>query len=221
MWKDFGEKIKEILSKRRIFVVIGVILLVLAVIAEAIFQWNRLSSTSTAATARRAGIERELQRRQNLIPNLVQATAKYALHEQMMFKYVCDARDTLKSMQESGAAKIPAGDELARSMSKLIALAEQYPDLKATQSIQDLIKEASETENRIAQAKNEYHAAAETFNLYCTVFPGNVFMFIYGYKLMPYEGTVESMAVPKIDLSSITGGLGQVPGNAGLAAGKQ
>jgi LemA protein len=79
-------------------------------------------------------------------------------------------------------------------------LAEEYPDLKATLSIQDLIKEASNTEDRIAEAKKEYNKECEVYNQYLSVFPGNVFAFVYRFKPLPYIGMEEDLKVPLIDL---------------------
>ena len=93
-----------------------------------------------------------------------------------------------------------AGSELEKTLSRLIALAEEYPDLKATQSIQDLIKEAANTENRIADAKEEYNKAAEVYNQYRSIFPGNMFAFIYRFEALPYIGLKEELRVPLIDL---------------------
>jgi len=177
------------------------VLVVLFVIAESIFQWNRLSAAETAVVARRAGIGRELQRRENLIPNLVYAVSKYAAYEQGVFKYVSDAREALKMIRSSQTPRAQVSSILEKSLSGLVALAEKYPDLKATQSIQDLIKEAANTEDRIAEAKKEYNAANETYNQYRSVFPGTVYKFIYRFKDYPYVGQEEDMKVPVINLN--------------------
>jgi LemA protein len=179
---------------------IAVILFVLFIAAESIFQFNRFAAWQTKVTARRADVERELQRRKNLIPNLVYAVSKYASYEQGVFKYVSDARETLKMIRSSEASGTQAGSLLEKTLSRLIALAEEYPDLKATQSIQDLIKEASDTEDRIADAKKEYNKECEVYNQYLSVFPGNVFAFIYRFKPIQYIGTEEELKVPVIDL---------------------
>ncbi|MHC4655788.1 MAG: LemA family protein, partial [Planctomycetota bacterium] len=95
---------------------------------------------------------------------------------------------------------IQASSLLEKTLSRLVALAEEYPDLKATQSIQDLIKEASNTEDRIADAKKEYNKECEVYNQYLSVFPGNVFAFVYRFKTLPYIGLEEDLKVPVIDL---------------------
>jgi len=178
-----------------------VIAFALFIAAEAVFQYNRLTAWITVVTARRADVERELQRRQNLIPNLVYAVSKYATYEQGVFKYVSDARETLKMIRSSGASRTSMGGVLEQTLSRLVALAEQYPDLKATQSIQDLIKEASNTENRVADAKKEHNKACEIYNQYRTIFPGNLFAFVYRFGPAAYIGMEEKLEVPIIDLN--------------------
>jgi LemA protein len=194
---------KNALGNRRtvIWVIrIAVILVVLFILAEGVFQYNRLTSWEVVVTARRADFERELQRRENLIPNLVFAVSKYAAYEQGVFKYVSDARDALKTIRSPETPRTQANSVLEKTLSRLIALAEQYPDLKATQSIQDLIAEAANTENRIADAKQKYNKACEVYSQYRTIFPGNVFAFIYRFGPLPYIGLEEELKVPVIDL---------------------
>ena len=202
---------KKVLSNRRTVVWIirvAVVLVALVVLAEGVFQFNRLTSWNVVVEARRADLDRELQRRENLIPNLVYAVSKYAAYEQGVFKYVSDARETLKTIRSSATSRTKAGNELEKALSRLVALAEQYPDLKATQSIQDLIKEAANTENRIAEAKEKYNKACEVYNQYRTIFPGNVFAFIYRFGPLPFIGVEEGLKVPVIDLKITEGGGG-------------
>jgi len=194
---------KDALGSRRtaIWAVrIAVVLVILFIIAKSIFQFNRFASWETVVMSRRADVNRELQRRQNLIPNLVFAVSKYASYEQGVFKHVSDARETLNMIRTSPTSLDKTSGLLEKTLSKLVALAEEYPDLKATQSIQDLIKEAANTEDRIAEAKKEYNKSCETYNQYLSVFPGNIFAFIYRYSLHPYIGLKEEVEVPIIDL---------------------
>jgi LemA protein len=200
---------KNALSNRRtvVWVIrIAVILVALFILAEGVFQYNRLTSWHVVVSARRADFERELQRRENLIPNLVFAVSKYAAYEQGVFKYVSDAREALKTIRSSETSRTQANSVLEKTLSRLIALAEQYPDLKATQSIQDLIAEAANTENRIADAKQKYNKACESYNQYRTIFPGNVFAFIYRFEALAYIGLEEDLKVPMIDLDIIERG---------------
>jgi LemA protein len=196
------ENFKNALGSRRTVVWIMrivIVLVVLFIVAESIFQFNRFASWQTKVMARRADVEREFQRRENLIPNLVYAVSRYGVYEQGVFKYVSDAREALKTMRSSETSGTQTSSLLEKTLSRLVALAEEYPDLKATQSVQDLIKEAANTEDRIADAKKEYNKDCEIFNQYLSIFPGNAFAFIYRYKSLPYMG-LEDVNVPVIDL---------------------
>lgn len=199
----FKKALSSLGDRRRVVWVIriAVILAALVVVAEAVFQFNRFAAWRTKVMARRADFERELQRRENLIPNLVYAVSRYAAYEQGVFKYVSDARETLKMIRSSETPRIEASSILEKALSRLVALAEEYPDLKATQSIQDLIRETANTEDRIADAKETYNEACEIYNQYLSIFPGNVFGLIYRFKPLPYIGLEEELKVPVLDLN--------------------
>ena len=184
---------------------IVVILLTLFIVAEGIFQYNRLQAWDTTVQARRADVDRELKRRENLIPGVVALASKYATYERGMFKYISDARGVLQAIKESQASGTNVSSILDKALSKLVALAEAYPDLKATQPVQDLIVKLADTEDRIADAKKDYNAAAEQFNQFMTTFPGNVFAFAYRFKIADYISLEENLDVPQInfDLSQI------------------
>ena len=197
------ETFKKALSSRRAAVWtirIVVVLVVLFILAESIFQYNRLVSWETVVMARRADVDREYQRRKNLIPNIVSAVSRYASYEQGVFKHVSDVRTELGKMKSSKASSAQISSVLEKALSGLIALAEEYPDLKATNSIQDLIAEVANTEDRIADAKKEYNAKCEVYNQYISIFPGNFFAFVYRYEPLPYIGLEENSQVPLIDL---------------------
>ena len=196
------ENFKNALGSRRTvawIIRIVIVLVVLFIAAESIFQFNRFAAWQTKVMARQADVEREYQRRENLIPNLVFAVSRYASYEQSVFKDVSEARSELMKIQNSEISQNQISSVLEKALSRLVALAEEYPDLKATQSVQDLIKEASNTEDRIAEAKGKYNETCEIYNQYLSIFPGNIFGFIYRYKSLPYMG-LEDVNVPVIDL---------------------
>ncbi|MCP4256422.1 MAG: LemA family protein [Planctomycetes bacterium] len=193
---------KESMTKRKtvIWIIrIFAVLFFLFIVAESIFQYNRFAMYETKVKARKADVEREFQRRENVIPNLVFAVSRYGTYEQGIFKDVADARSQLMTIKNPEMTQGQIGNILEKALSRLVAWAEQYPDLKATQSVQDLIGEVSNTEDRIAEAKKTYNETCEIYNQYRTVFPGNVFAFIYRYKSLPYMG-IEDVNVPLVDL---------------------
>jgi len=201
-----------------------VVLVALFIAAESVFQYNRFATCHTTVGARRADVEREYQRRYNLIPNLVFAVGKYATYEQSVFNDVSQARSELMKIQSSGLSQSEMSNLLEKALSRIIAWSEQYPDLKATQSVQDLIMEAANTEDRVADAKREYNKACEIYNQFLSVFPGNVFAFIYGFNFIDYIGLKEEeVDIPVIDLNiaragTVTEADAEVPAASGNIA---
>ncbi len=171
-----------------------------AIVWTLIHWYNEYARVGTRAEAYFAQVGVELKRRNNLIPNLVVAARKYAFHEEEVFKHVSDAREMFiraKDVKE----KMQAAAKLDAALSKLLAVVEQYPDLKATESIQDLIKELSNTENRIAEQKGKYNEVARIYNQLLTTFPTNILGRIYGFgQRKPYIGAESDLLkTPEVD----------------------
>jgi len=187
--KSLAGSINRYLTKHQFLAWLFRTLLTVAVIAVVwalIYWYNDYARVETRAEAYFAQVGVELKRRGNLIPNLISAARKYAFHEEEVFKHVSDAREMFvqaKGLKE----KMKAAAELDAALSKLLAVVEQYPDLKATQSIQDLINELSNTENRIAEQKGKYNEVARAYNQLLSAFPTNILGKIYGFgRPMPY-----------------------------------
>jgi len=201
--RTLGESVKRYLAKHQILVWLLRMLLTAAVAAffwALIHCYNDYARVSTRAEAFFAQVGVELKRRSNLIPNLVVAAKKYAFHEEEVFKHVSDAREMF--VQAKGLKdKMEAAAKLDAALSKLLAVVEQYPDLKATQSIQDLIKELSNTENRIAEEKGKYNEVARAYNQLLSAFPTNILGKIYGFgRPMPYIGAEKDfLKTPEVE----------------------
>ncbi len=119
-------------------------------------------------------IETQLQRRADLIPNLVSTVKGYASHEDKIFTEIAAARSRLLSAQ-SPAAKAEANNEVTSVLGRLLAIAENYPNLKADQSFIRLQDELAGTENRIAVARTRYNQSVTAFNTAIRAFPGSLF----------------------------------------------
>jgi len=187
--KALAEGLKTYLAKHQILAWLLRMFLTAAIAAIfwALIHWyNDYARVETRAEAYLAQVGVELKRRSNLIPNLVVATRKYAFHEEEVFKHVSDAREMFIRAKDA-KEKMKAAAEIDAALSRLLAVVEQYPDLKATQSIQDLIKELSNTENRIAEEKGKYNEVARAYNQLLSAFPTNILGRIYGFgRQMPY-----------------------------------
>lgn len=126
-------------------------------------------------------IETQLQRRADLIPNLVNTVQGYASHEEEVFTDIADPRSQL-----SGAQNVEeiaeANNEVTSALSRLIAIPENYPDLKASEQFTGLRDELAGAENRIAVARQDYNTAVSEFNRNTRTFPGNIIAGLFGFN---------------------------------------
>jgi LemA protein len=146
-------------------------------------------------------IDVQLQRRHDLIPNLVEAVRGFMQYEQETLERVVQAR--AKAVSASGVqAKAQAEGELTQALGRLFALAENYPQLRANENVLRLQEELTTTENQIAFARQFYNDMVMRFNLKQQVFPSNLFARLLGFREAPYfEAPVQAREVPKVDLS--------------------
>src|SRR5690242_12200353 len=128
-----------------------------------------------------AQVENQLQRRNDLIPNLVEVTRGYASHEKEIFERVADARARLLSAG-SRDEKIEAAGELSGALGRLLAIAERYPDLKANQQFARLSDELAGTENRIAVERMRYNDAVRAYNTFIKSFPTALYAGAFGFR---------------------------------------
>ena len=157
-------------------VIVGVLVLI-AVIAAVIFPIsvkNTLIGKDEAVNETWAQIETQLQRRMDLIPNLVSTVKGYAKHEKEVFESISNARSKLLSAT-TPKQKATANGLLDSSIGRLLAIAENYPDLKADKSFIRLQDELAGTENRITVARSRYNRAVKDFNASIRQFPGSLF----------------------------------------------
>lgn len=200
--KDVTSNMKKYLNKHQ-FLAWSIRIFLTATVAALLWAlihcYNDYAKLLTRAQAYSAQIGVELKRRNNLIPSLVIMVKQYAVHEEEIFKHISDAREMFVRAK-GGKQKMQAAFGLDAALSKLLAIVEQYPDLKATRSIQDLIKELSGTEDRIAKQKERYNEIARHYNQLLSTFPTNILGMIYGFgQKMPYVGIEEEvLKMPEI-----------------------
>lgn len=181
----------------------GVIALIVAVVVIVLFcvgQYNSLVSAQTEVEEQAANIDTQLQRRADLIPNLVKTVKSFAEHETAVFSEVTKARENLMAAGTM-AEKAEANEEMNTALGKLIAVAEGYPELKSDAVYTQLMDELAGTENRIAYAREEYNAATASYNKAIRVFPGSVFAGMFGFeKAQLFEAEKGAQSVPEVDL---------------------
>ena len=181
--------------------VFGLVLLaavtLLAVWAVAIY--NRLVRLKNMGREGWSGIDVQLKRRANLIPNLVEAVKGYLSHESDLISRVTELRS--RSMQTREVAeKGRLEGEISRSLAGILAVAEDYPDLKANQSFLDLQDQLARIEEEIQMARRYYNGAARELNIKIESFPSNLIAGVFGFSPMEYFEIADAgeRAVPKV-----------------------
>jgi LemA protein len=161
--------------------------------------YNEMVSLKEGVDAAWAQVENQLQRRNDLIPNLVEVTKGYAEHEREIFTQVAEARSRLIGATARGD-KIDAANELSSALSRLLAISERYPDLKANQQFARLSDELAGTENRIATERRRYNETVRTYNTTIKSFPTLISARIFGFDAEKYfETPKEAQQVPKVE----------------------
>src|SRR5207244_4860454 len=148
-----------------------------------------------------AQVENQLQRRNDLIPNLVETVKGYATHEESVYKDIADSRAKLlaaKSPEET----IEAANQQTSALGRLLAVVENYPNLKANEQFNRLMDELSGTENRIAVERMRYNEKVQEYNTKRRQFPANVTAKMFGFKEYPYfQAPPDAKQVPKVNFS--------------------
>lgn len=174
--------------------------LVLTLVAAALSgcSYNRFVGQEEAIKAQWAQVENQLQRRNDLIPNLVETVKGYAAHETQVFQAVADSRAKLAGAT-TPAEKIDAANQQTSALARLLAIVENYPQLKANEQYNRLMDELSGTENRIAVERMRYNERVQEYNTSRRQFPANVTAGIFGFKEYPFFKAPEAAKeVPKV-----------------------
>jgi len=183
-------------------------LLAIAVLGFFVRGTNRVKGLDEVTVEAWSNVDTQLQRRLDLIPNLVSTVQGYAQQEKELFENIAKSRE--KYFQASNVPqKIAASSELGGFLSRLLVLQERYPELKSNQNFLALQDQLEGTENRIAVARTRYNQSVKELNSYCRKFPGSLFADRANVEEREYfEATSEARTtVPKVDFSSSgTGG---------------
>lgn len=171
--------------------------------------YNQIQTLDEQANSAKQSIEVQLQRRADLVPNLVATVKGYAAHEEGVFTQVAAARAGLAGAIRGGdpAQMANANAALSQGLGRLLAIAEAYPQLKADQSFLRLQDELTGTENRIATSRNDYNEAVKQYNSYIRQFPTVITAKITGAKAREYFEVTDPAAreAPSVDFSKSPG----------------
>lgn len=160
--------------------------------------YNSMVSMKEAVTAAWSQVENQLQRRNDLIPNLVETTKGYASHEKEIFENIANARAKLIGAG-SRTEQIDAANEVSSALSRLLVIAERYPDLKANQQFARLSDELAGTENRIATERRRYNETVQEYNTYIQQFPAALSAKMFGFQPEKYfEAPESAKQVPQV-----------------------
>ncbi|HET9635363.1 MAG TPA: LemA family protein [Gemmatimonadaceae bacterium] len=177
--------------------------------------YNQIQTYDENAQQAKQQISVQLQRRADLVPNLVNTVKGYAQHEEAVFTQVAQARAGLQGAIQGGdpAQMATANAALTGALGRLIAVAEAYPQLKADQSFLRLQDELAGTENRIATARSDYNQAVQTYNTYIRRFPQAITAKVTGAKARTYyEAAPGTEVAPTVDFGARTAPAGTAPG---------
>lgn len=188
--------------------VVGVLVLCALI---AIPMYNGLVKSQESVETAWADVESSYQRRADLIPNLVETVKGYAKHEQETLEGVIEARANATKVTIDGANMTPedlqkyqaAQGDVTNALSRLIAVSEAYPDLKANENFKDLQTQLEGTENRINKARNDFNEVAKQYNTKRRTFPTSIIASIFGFGDKPYFQAQEGAdKAPKVDFGT-------------------
>jgi len=175
--------------------------LIVLIVGLAVLAFNGLVRRRNQVDNAWSQIDVQLNRRYDLIPNLVETVKGYAQHEESVYKDIADARAKLlaaKSPEET----IQAANQQTAALGRLLAVVENYPQLRANEQFNRLMDELSGTENRIATERMRYNEKIQEYNTSRRQFPANVTAKVFGFKEYPlFEAPPEAQQVPKVNFS--------------------
>jgi LemA protein len=187
-------------SKKKTLLIVLAVIVVLAIAAYSFFagNYNKFVQMDVGIKAAWSQVENQLQRRYDLIPNLVETVKGYAKQEKDVLVEVTNARAKV-----GGAGTIPdkitANNQLTGALSRLMVVVEKYPDLKSNQNFMKLQDELAGTENRIAVERMRYNEAVKIYNEAIRSFPANILAGMYGFKEAAFfESPKDAKVAPKV-----------------------
>jgi LemA protein len=174
------------MKMKPVWIVLGVITLAVAVVGSTfVSKWNQLVTMDTDIKAKWAQVENQLQRRADLIPNLVETVKGFAAQERTILEAIANARARMAgagSVQD----RIAASNELSGVLSRLLVVVENYPQLKSDATFIRLMDELAGTENRLSVERKRYNDAVQVYNVAIRRFPDTLIASTFGFKEQPF-----------------------------------
>lgn len=188
---------------RKLLLPLGVIAVLIIIFAILVVpRYNTLVNLDEDVLQAESNIATQLQRRGDLIPNLVNTVQEYADLEQEIFTDIAEARSNITNADDMEEVS-EADTEMRSALSRLIAVTEDYPELQASEQFTGLRDELAGAENRIAVARQDYNSTVQAFNRNVRTFPGNLIAGIFGFEEKPYfEADESAEEVPEVNFDS-------------------
>jgi LemA protein len=184
--------------------VVAVGAVVLLLILPLVSTYNGLVNSRADVEQSFADVDTQLQRRNDLIPNLVAAVRGILNQEQAVFGELARARQAYAGAR-TDEDKIAAAGQVDAGIGRLLAIVENFPQLRSSENIRDLQTQLEGTENRIAQARRDYNGVVTSYNKRVRTFPRNIVAGLFGFDERPlFTATPESRTVPTVDLNTAT-----------------
>ena len=183
-------------SGKIVLIVIGALLVLL--VGSTFSSYNKMVAAEEKVLSAYADIDTQLQRRADLIPNLLNAVKGYMEHETSVIDSITQSRERLMRA-DTVEEKAEANDALTSALSNLNIVVENYPDLKASSNFVQLQDELAGTENRIATARRDYNEAVRSYNQSIKAMPGRIFASLFGFEPAEYfSANAGSNEVPNV-----------------------
>lgn len=170
--------------------IIYVVLIIVAIVAFVWFLYNSIIVAKMRVSESFSQIDVQLKRRTDLIPNLVESVKGYAKHEKTIFEKIAEERQKLVSAK-GVEEKAKVNNQLSETLKSIFAIAENYPDLKASQNFMQLQEEISDTENKIAYSRQFYNSTVLDYNTKLKVFPNVLFASMLNFKEAEFFAATE------------------------------
>jgi LemA protein len=196
-------RIQESNMSKGLIVLVVLVVIVLALFGQYVGVRNQLVAKDQAVKAAWSQVDIVLQRRADLIPNLVETVKGYAQQEVTVFGDIAKARSALLSAQ-TPSDKMAANGQLDGALGRLLLIVENYPQLKSNENFLRLQDELAGTENRIAVERKRYNDTLQDYNTYVLQFPNSLYAGFAGYKQNPayFQASEASRATPKVDFGT-------------------
>jgi LemA protein len=189
------------MKKTLLFVGAGILGLLVLLAMWLVGLYNNLVTLEQDVENKQAQVEVVLQRRFDLIPNLVNSTKGFLTQEQKVFSDIAEARTRYSGATNGSNDKIAAANQLESSLSRLLVIVESYPTLKSDQTVKDLMTELAGSENRISVERQRFNDSVTIFNKQVKLFPTNIFAGMFGFEAKTlFESADGASVAPVVEL---------------------